>query len=133
MWDSGKIMMELADNLYGAPFEVPLGSENGSGALEIGAGAIRVTRDDWSTRHFNGEVYCAKVPGGVMLVRGDSKHTGFWSGNSELAGIDVRVAYGAKVGSDGKIYRQFRNRRTGELEWLSPSDLTGKTVQLAGS
>lgn len=49
---------------------------------------------------------------------------------SEKAGIDVRLAHRARVGSDGKIYQLLRNRRTGKNEWISPSDLRGKTLKL---
>jgi DNA-directed RNA polymerase beta subunit len=49
---------------------------------------------------------------------------------SEKAGIDVRLAHGARVGSDGRIYQLMRNRRTGKNQWVSPSDLRGKTVKL---
>lgn len=49
---------------------------------------------------------------------------------SEMAGIDVRLAWGVRVGSDGRLYQQFRNRRTGELEWVSPDALQGKVVKI---
>ena len=49
---------------------------------------------------------------------------------SERAGVDVRLAHGARVGSDGRIYQLLRNRRTGKKEWVSPSDLRGKTLKL---
>ena len=49
---------------------------------------------------------------------------------SEKAGIDVRLAHGARVGSDGRIYQLLINRRTGKKEWVSPSNLRGKTLKL---
>lgn len=49
---------------------------------------------------------------------------------SESAGIDVRMAHGVKVGSNGRLYQRFRNKRTGDIHWLSPEDLAGKTVAL---
>ena len=49
---------------------------------------------------------------------------------SGRAGIDVRLANGAKVGSDGKIYQIVLNRRTGKPQWVSPTDLEGKTVKI---
>jgi DNA-directed RNA polymerase beta subunit len=49
---------------------------------------------------------------------------------SEKAGIDVRLAVGTKLGSDGKIYQLLVNRRTGKKQWVSPSDLVGKTLKL---
>lgn len=49
---------------------------------------------------------------------------------SERAGIDVRLAHGTRIGSDGKIYQLLLNRRTGKKQWVSPSDLRGKTLKL---
>lgn len=49
---------------------------------------------------------------------------------SEKIGIDVRLAWGAKIGSDGKPYQKFLNRRTGKYQWMSPEDLDGLTVKL---
>jgi len=49
---------------------------------------------------------------------------------SEKAGIDVRLAHGTRVGSDGRIYQLLLNRRTGKKEWVSPSNLRGKTLKL---
>lgn len=49
---------------------------------------------------------------------------------SERAGIDNRLATGVKFGSDGKLYQRFRNPKTGQYHWLSPEDLSGKTIRL---
>jgi DNA-directed RNA polymerase beta subunit len=49
---------------------------------------------------------------------------------SEKAGIDVRLASGARIGSDGRIYQLLKNRKTGKNEWVSPSDMRGKTLKL---
>lgn len=49
---------------------------------------------------------------------------------SEKAGIDVRLAYGTRIGSDGKIYQLLLNRKTGKKQWVSPVDLQGKTLKL---
>lgn len=49
---------------------------------------------------------------------------------SERAGIDVRLAWNTRIGSDGRVYQQFLNRKTGQMEWLSPEDLEGKTFKL---
>ena len=50
---------------------------------------------------------------------------------SERIGVDTRIAWGAKMGSDGNIYQRFRNKRTGKYEWLSAKDLENKIVALA--
>lgn len=49
---------------------------------------------------------------------------------SEKAGIDVRLATGTRFGSDGRVYQLMINRRTGKKQWVSPSDLVGKTLKL---
>jgi DNA-directed RNA polymerase beta subunit len=49
---------------------------------------------------------------------------------SERIGVDTRIAWGAKMGSDGNIYQRFRNKRTGKYEWLSAKDLENKIVAL---
>ena len=49
---------------------------------------------------------------------------------SSRAGIDVRMAWGTKIGSDGRLYQKFRNPKTGKNHWLSPVDLDGKTLGL---
>lgn len=89
-----------------------------------------VTKAHWSRQPHDGLVYCATVPGGQLHVRGKPGTSGYWTGNSEKAGIDVRLAHGARIGSDGRIYQLARNRRTGKNQWVSPSDLRGKTLKL---
>lgn len=49
---------------------------------------------------------------------------------SERAGIDVRVAWGAKLGSDGRLYQKFYDRHSKRYKWLSAADLDGLTVKL---
>lgn len=49
---------------------------------------------------------------------------------SSRAGIDVRVAYGAKLGSDGRLYQKFYDRRTKKHRWMSAQDVAGLTVRL---
>ncbi|NDB66334.1 MAG: hypothetical protein EB165_07790 [Euryarchaeota archaeon] len=49
---------------------------------------------------------------------------------SERIGVDTRTAWGTKIGSDGKLYQRFKNKRTNQYEWLSPQDLEGKVVGL---
>jgi hypothetical protein len=91
---------------------------------------VTPSNSEWSREDYEGVVYCATVPGGLLLVRGKPKTRGYWSGNSERAGIDSRLAWGTRIGSDGRIYQQFTNRRTGKTEWLSPDQLDGKTIRL---
>lgn len=49
---------------------------------------------------------------------------------SEKIGIDTRMAWGSKIGSDGKPYQKFLDRRTGKIRWMSPEDLDGLTIKL---
>jgi DNA-directed RNA polymerase beta subunit len=49
---------------------------------------------------------------------------------SHRIGVDTRAAMGTKIGSDGQIYQRFLNKRTGRRQWVSPSDLSHKTVGL---
>ena len=49
---------------------------------------------------------------------------------SEKAGIDIRLATGTKIGSDGRIYQLMNNWKTKKKQWVSPSDLVGKTLKL---
>jgi DNA-directed RNA polymerase beta subunit len=49
---------------------------------------------------------------------------------SEAAGVDVRLSVGVKVGSDGKLYQRFINKKTGQEEWLNPAQAASKVVQL---
>jgi hypothetical protein len=84
----------------------------------------------WSRQPHDGLVYCATVPGGQLHVRGKSGTSGYWTGNSEKAGIDIRLATGTKIGSDGKVYQIMVNRKTGKKQWVSPTDLIGKTLKL---
>jgi hypothetical protein len=118
-----------AGAVYGCGIDVPSGikipSHNDTDPCVIKIGA-----DEWGTSHYAGVVYCATVSGGQLYVRGSRSHVGFWSGNSDRAGIDVRMATGTRIGSDGRIYQLLRNRRTGKNQWVSPTDMVGKTLKL---
>lgn len=49
---------------------------------------------------------------------------------SERAGVDVRAAYGTRVGSDGRIYQKFYDRKSKTNRWMNPSDIAHLTVKL---
>lgn len=83
----------------------------------------------WYKGEFDGIVHCAKVPGGMLYYSAEGR-PGCWFGNSERAGIDVRVAWGAKLGSNGRLYQKFYDRRKKRFRWLSPEDLDGLTVKI---
>lgn len=50
------------------------------------------------------------------------------SPESSRAGVDTRLAWRSMLGSDGKIYQQFKNHKTGKKEWVNARDLIGKTI-----
>ena len=95
----------------------------------LGEGTVEINEDDWFKKEYDGMVHCATVPGGLMYYSAEGC-PGAWYGNSERAGIDVRAAYGAKLGSDGKIYQKFYDRRSKKHRWMSASDLDGLTVKI---
>jgi DNA-directed RNA polymerase beta subunit len=47
---------------------------------------------------------------------------------SEKAGVDARLSEGTRIGSDGRLYQQFKHRKSGKTEWLTPEDLETKIV-----
>ncbi len=51
---------------------------------------------------------------------------------SSNIGLDMRVGGGARIGSDGKLYTQVRNPKTGEIEHHTARTLTQKIVAFPG-
>lgn len=49
---------------------------------------------------------------------------------SSAAGIDVRLASGVRIGSDGRLRRQVTDLRSGAKTWVSPEDLFDKRLAL---
>lgn len=49
---------------------------------------------------------------------------------SERAGIDVRAAWGVKLGSNGRLYQKFYDRRSKKYKWMSPEDISTLTVKI---
>lgn len=49
---------------------------------------------------------------------------------SSRAGIDTRFSHGTRIGSDGRPYQRFYDRRKGKYRWMSPQDLDGLVVKL---
>ena len=82
----------------------------------------------WSTREYSGMVYCATVPGGLLYTRRGNS-VGFWSGNSQRAGIDTRMAHGVKIGSDGNLYQKFYDKRAKKHRWVTPSEAADSVVK----
>ncbi len=80
---------------------------------------------------YDGMVYCATVPGGLLHVRRNSC-AGFWCGNSQAAGIDLNVARNARKGRDGRLYAKFRDTKTKEEVWRSPQDVADSVIAFPG-
>jgi DNA-directed RNA polymerase beta subunit len=81
--------------------------------------------------NYDGKVYCATVPGGLLYVRRGNS-AGFWCGNSEKIGVDLRVAHGAVKGSDGQFYTTVKNVQSGERELVSASSMSKSVVAFPG-
>ena len=51
---------------------------------------------------------------------------------SGKVGVDARLAYAARKGTDGRLYTPVRNLKTGEVEYKSPQDLMDEVVAFPG-
>lgn len=99
---------------------------------------------------YDGMVYCAEVPGELLLVRRNGS-TPMWSGNSRdvhssqlgyvdpvltpesgRAGVDLKLAGAARRGRDGRLYTPVRDLRTGQVDYRSPLDLADEPVAFPG-
>lgn len=49
---------------------------------------------------------------------------------SEMAGIDKRLANGVHFGSDGNLYQQMRNAKTGKIEWVSHVQAASSRIKI---
>jgi DNA-directed RNA polymerase beta subunit len=49
---------------------------------------------------------------------------------SARAGIDVRAAWGTKIGSNGRIYQKVYDRRKKKMRWMSAEDMDGLVIKL---
>ena len=83
---------------------------------------LRGRNDHYFIEMYEGKVYCATVPGGLLYVRRD-RQTGFWSGNSLRVGVDLYLAGKLRRDSEGNIYAPMQNRQTGETEWKTPREV----------
>lgn len=52
---------------------------------------------------------------------------------SGKVGVDTYLARGARKGSDGKLYAQFKDPRTGELVYKTPQDVADLTIAFPNS
>ena len=82
----------------------------------------------YSTIDYDGYVYCATVPGGLLYVRkGSNGKVGHWSGNSDRTGISLQIPLGTwKEGND--LVTEAVNARTGKLEKVTATQLAGSNL-----
>jgi DNA-directed RNA polymerase subunit beta' len=80
------------------------------------------------THQYDGTVYCATVPGGVLFTRLPGC-LGIWSGNSERTGITLNLAAAArKNGNDLEV--PVFNLKTGKPEYLNVTQFHASHVVL---
>lgn len=98
--------------------------------LRHGEWVVDPDRDRSSSRHyimdFDGKVYCATVPGGLLLVRQGTR-VGHWSGNSDRTGVALQIPLGSwKQGNE--LVTKAVNTKTGKMEIVSASKLAGSNL-----
>ena len=93
--------------------------------------AHRLDPAGFRTERRSGMVYCATVPGGLLVVRRGGK-VGIICGNSEKVGVDNRLARGVRKGRDGKLYRQLVDAATGRPRWVSAVEAARSAVAFPG-
>jgi hypothetical protein len=98
---------------------------------ELTAGGVYQGRPKYYKAHYEGRVYCAEVPGGLLYVRRQGS-TGFWCGNSLRIGVESRFGSGAVKGNDGRIYTTMLSPRTGKSAMVSPEELSEAVVAFPG-
>ena len=75
---------------------------------------------------YNGRVYCATVPGGMLYVRREGS-VGFWSGNSGKVGINLHLSLGSeKVGRE--LFSRVYDKKKGEMVLVGPKELRDSVV-----
>lgn len=59
-------------------------------------------------------------------------HLGFYdpvrTPESNRAGVDVYLSSGVRKGRDGNLYAQFKDPRTGQMQWKTPKDVADETI-----
>lgn len=79
------------------------------------------------TTFYDGMVYCATVPGGLLYVR-HGRGLGHWSGNSNHSGVDIRATIAAHRDDKGNLYTVLRNVKTGKDDYVRAGDLNKYVV-----
>lgn len=84
-------------------------------------GGLSIEMEDHYKESFEGLVYCATVPGGLLYVK-RAAGLPHWSGNSNHSGVDIRASIVAHRDDHGNLYTYAKNLKTGESEFLRAGD-----------
>jgi DNA-directed RNA polymerase beta subunit len=85
-----------------------------------------IKKPNYSKVDYDGMVYCATVPGGLLYVRRGIT-PGHWSGNSFRVGVDLNMSAASRKGDDGKIYTKLTDK-TGQTVWKTPQELRDSVI-----
>lgn len=83
------------------------------------------SKGHYQTVPFEGTVYCATVPGGMLYVRRNGGRP-IWSGNS-MTGITLSLPVGTSK-SGRNVMTNAYNTRTGKMERITPNVAVGSVV-----
>ena len=83
------------------------------------------------TKQYRGRVFCAEVPGGMLLIRRHGS-AGIWTGNSFSAGVDIRAAMLTHRDAAGNLYTPVRNIKTGKFDYLSAKEMQHTVIAFPG-
>jgi len=90
---------------------------------------IRAKKGEYTISNYDGIVYCATVPGGLLYTRrGDG--IGFWSGNSGKIGLTLHMPIGSSKKGDRLVTKAI-NARTGKQEQIGADEIETKTISFA--
>jgi DNA-directed RNA polymerase subunit beta' len=76
---------------------------------------------------YDGMVYCATVPGGLLLVR-RGETVPIWSGNSSSIGSVLMLPVGAAKGANNDLRARFYDPKAKTYVHLSPAEIGGKVL-----
>jgi DNA-directed RNA polymerase beta subunit len=91
----------------------------------------RESKGHFYTVDYDGMVYCAQVPGNMLLIRRNGS-VPIWTGNSFKAGVDIRASMLAHRDAKGNLYTPVRDVNTKQIYNISAKDLAHKIVAFPG-
>jgi DNA-directed RNA polymerase beta subunit len=84
-------------------------------------------RGHYFTHEYDGMVYCATVPGGLLLVRRGGS-VGIWSGNSSSIGAVLHLPIGVAKGANNELKTRLYDPRSRTYVHLSPAEMSGMVL-----